>query len=92
MIFLFVNTILSGLGATLILDLWGLLLKYSFKITLSNFCLVGRWIQYMPEGVLKHSISGVADPCRLFVITILFFPIKSDTDNRLLVDSYEGSA
>ncbi len=44
-----------GLGATLIFDLWGLFLKYTFKITPSNMCLVGRWILYMPEGVFRHS-------------------------------------
>ena len=49
------SAILIGLGATLIFDLWGLFLKYAFKITPSNICLVGRWLRYMPEGTFKHS-------------------------------------
>lgn len=54
----FLNPIFIGIGATLIFDLWGLFLKYTFKIPLSNFCLVGRWILYMPEGVFRHFNIG----------------------------------
>ncbi len=50
-----ISAILIGLGATLTFDLWALFLKYAFKITPSNFCLVGRWIRTMPEGIFKHS-------------------------------------
>ncbi|MGE5378566.1 MAG: DUF2938 domain-containing protein [Bacteroidota bacterium] len=60
MVFLLINTILIGLGATLFFDLWGLFLKYAFKITPSNFCLVGRWILYMPQGIFRHSNVGSA--------------------------------
>jgi len=49
-----------GLGATLTLDLWALFLKYVFKITPSNFCLVGRWLRYIPEGTFKHYNIGAA--------------------------------
>ena len=44
-----------GLGATLVFDLWGLFLKYTFQIPPSNVCLVGRWLRYMPGGTFKHS-------------------------------------
>lgn len=50
-----ISAIVMGLGATLVFDLWGMLLKTAFKITPSNICLVGRWILYMPEGTFKHS-------------------------------------
>ena len=49
-----ISAILIGLGATLTFDLWGLFLKYTFKIMPSNICLVGRWLRYMPEGIFKH--------------------------------------
>jgi hypothetical protein len=49
------SAILMGLGATLTFDLGTLFLKYIFKITPSNICLVGRWILYMPEGTFRHS-------------------------------------
>ena len=49
------HAILIGLGATLTTDLWALLLKRAFKIPAPNYCLVGRWLRYMPEGVFTHS-------------------------------------
>lgn len=51
----FISTILIGLGATLITDLWALFLKHAFKIAAPNYCLVGRWLRYMPEGIFGHS-------------------------------------
>lgn len=56
----FLHPIFIGIGATLIFDLWGLFLKRIFKIVPSNFCLVGRWVLYMPEGVFRHSNIGSA--------------------------------
>ena len=56
------STILVGLGATLTFDLWALFLKYAFKIIPSNFCLVGRWLRYMPAGIYKHSNLASATP------------------------------
>jgi hypothetical protein len=57
----FISAILIGLGATLTFDLWGLFLKYAFKIAPSNICLVGRWLRYMPEGTFKH-VNIVSSP------------------------------
>ena len=57
-----IRTIFIGLGATLIFDLWALFLKYAFRITPSNFCLVGRWIRYLPEGIVRHFNIGTAPP------------------------------
>ena len=51
----FVSAILIGFGATLITDLWALFLKHAFKIAAPNYCLVGRWLRTMPEGIFKHS-------------------------------------
>jgi hypothetical protein len=50
-----ISAILMGLGATLTFDLGALFLKYAFKITPSNICLVGRWLLYMPAGTFRHS-------------------------------------
>lgn len=47
--------ILIGLGATLTTDLWAMFLKHAFKITSPNYCLVGRWLRYMPEGTFRYS-------------------------------------
>lgn len=58
----FLITIFIGVGATMTFDLWGLFLKHVFKIPPSNFCLVGRWILYMPEGIFRHANIGSAPP------------------------------
>jgi hypothetical protein len=50
-----ISAILIGLGATLTMDLWALFVKRVLKIVPSNFCLVGRWLRYMPEGTFLHS-------------------------------------
>jgi hypothetical protein len=50
-----ISAILIGLGATLTTDLWALFLKRAFKIASPNYCLVGRWLRYMPEGIFTHS-------------------------------------
>jgi hypothetical protein len=50
-----VSGIFIGIGATLTFDLWALFLKNVFKIAPSNFCLVGRWLLSMPDGIFKHS-------------------------------------
>jgi len=58
----FLSPIFLGIGATLIFDLWGLFLKYAFKITPSKFRLVGRWLLYMPERIFRHSNISSAPP------------------------------
>lgn len=56
----FISAVLMGLGATLTFDLWTLFLKYAFKLTPSNICLVGRWLRFMPEGTFVHANIGAA--------------------------------
>ncbi len=60
--FYWISVIVIGVGATLTFDLWALFLKHAFQITPSNFCLVGRWLRYMPEGIFKHSNIVSAPP------------------------------
>lgn len=54
--------LLIGLGATLVMDLWALLLKRVFHIPSLSYCLVGRWLRHMPEGRFKHASIGAAAP------------------------------
>jgi len=37
------------------MDLWALLVKRVFSITLPNYCLVGRWFCHMPQGTFTHA-------------------------------------
>ena len=57
-----VCTVLIGLGATLAIDLWGLVLKRGFGIVSLNYCLLGRWLLHMPEGTLVHRSIAAARP------------------------------
>src|SRR5688572_25305796 len=49
-----IAVIATGLGATLVMDLWGVFLKYVCKIPAPNYCLVGRWLGHMAHGSFKH--------------------------------------
>lgn len=54
-----------GFGATLISDLWALLLKRIFNIPAPNYCFVGRWISHMPRGVFRHRSIAAASQTSL---------------------------
>lgn len=49
-----VKAIIIGIGATIIFDLWGQLLKILFKINPSDICILGRWVLYMTGGKFTH--------------------------------------
>ena len=51
-----------GLGATLTIDLWALLLRRGFGIPSLSFCLLGRWILHMPAGRFVHASIAAAAP------------------------------
>jgi len=60
-----VAIIVVGVGATAVLDLWASILKRVFGIPPPNYCLVGRWLRYMPAGVFRHE-SIAASPGKRF--------------------------
>ena len=49
------GAIAVGIGATLIMDLWNLFLKRTFRIPSLNYCLVGRWVRHMQGGTIRHA-------------------------------------
>lgn len=49
-----------GLGATLLIDLWALLLRRAFSIRSLDYCLLGRWVLHMPEGKIVHESIAAA--------------------------------
>jgi Protein of unknown function (DUF2938) len=57
---LLVGIITIGFGATIVMDLWAVLLKQVFKIPLPNYCLVGRWLRHMTHGTFMHSSISAA--------------------------------
>lgn len=55
---------LIGLGATLLIDHWALLLKQRFNIPSLRYCLLGRRLLHMPSGIILHDSIGAAGPKR----------------------------
>jgi hypothetical protein len=54
------GAIAIGIGATLVMDLWNLLLKRTFSIPSLNYCWLGRWVRHMPGGILRHASIAAA--------------------------------
>lgn len=51
-----------GAGATLAMDLWGLVLRRVYAVTGLDYRLVGRWLGHIPKGRLRHDGIGKAAP------------------------------
>ena len=55
---------LVGIGATLFMDLWALLLRTLWGVSSLDYALVGRWVGHMRSGRLFHASIGKAEPIR----------------------------
>lgn len=56
------TAIFIGMGATVVMDLWALLLKRCFGVQGLDYAWVGRWIGHMAHGRLAHAHIGKAEP------------------------------
>ena len=54
--------ILIGIGATIVMDLWAILLKQMFHIPPLNWAFVGRWIGHFPKGKVVHNNIAKSAP------------------------------
>jgi hypothetical protein len=55
------SILLIGVGATAVMDLWGVARKPLLGIAAPDYALVGRWIAYMAQGRFRHeSIAATA--------------------------------
>ena len=57
------RAVLIGVGATLVMDAWALLLR-RLGVPSLNFALLGRWIGHLPEGRLVHESIAKATAVR----------------------------
>ncbi len=57
------RTILIGVGATMAMDVWALLLK-QFGVPSLNFAYLGRWLGHLPRGRWMHESIAQAAPVR----------------------------
>jgi hypothetical protein len=51
-----------GVGATLAMDLWGLVLRRVYGVAGLDYRLVGRWLGHMSRGQFRHAGIGKAAP------------------------------
>ena len=58
------EVILVGVIATVVLDLWLLLLKHGLRGPTTDWAMVGRWFGHMPRGVFVHQAIGNSAPIR----------------------------
>jgi hypothetical protein len=55
-----IATVVVGVGATFVMDLWAVFLNRVFAIPLPNYCFIGRWLRHMANGVFTHADIAVA--------------------------------
>ncbi|WP_062063376.1 DUF2938 domain-containing protein [Cellvibrio sp. OA-2007] len=57
---LWIAVVAIGMGATVVMDLWAIVLRYGFNIPSLSYCLVGRWFCHMKDGIFYHSKIAAA--------------------------------
>ncbi|MGQ7246701.1 DUF2938 domain-containing protein [Halomonas sp. V046] len=53
-----------GIGATALMDAWGVIRKPLLGAPLPNYAMVGRWIAHMTRGKFRHESIAAAAPVR----------------------------
>lgn len=62
-----IASLVIGAGATLLIDLWAMVLRRLGVPTL-NFAMVGRWAGHLLQGRLRHAAIAKAQPIRAELI------------------------
>lgn len=57
-------TLLIGIGATAVMDLWALIRKRVFGIAAPNYSFVGRWVLHMKHGCFRHKSIATSPSIR----------------------------
>jgi hypothetical protein len=57
-----VRGLIMGVAAAALMDLWGLVLRRSFRVPTLDYALLGRWIGHFPRGRFVHQRIGAAEP------------------------------
>jgi hypothetical protein len=58
------ETLIIGIGATVVIDLWALVRRRAIGIPLPDYGLVGRWIAHMAHGRFRHESMTRVPPVR----------------------------
>jgi hypothetical protein len=59
---LLVKGVVVGFGATVLMDVWAILLWKAFGQSRPNWAPVGRWFWHLKNGVVFHDDIGKAEP------------------------------
>jgi hypothetical protein len=57
-----INTLITGLAATAVMDVWGMLRKPLLGMPAADYRLVGRWVSYFARGRFRHDAIAKAPP------------------------------
>lgn len=58
------SAVAIGVGATVVMDLWALLLRRGFGVASLDLALLGRWIGHVARGRFTHESIARAAPVR----------------------------
>ena len=58
------STLITGVGATAVTDIWAIARKRLLGISLPDYGLVGRWLAYLPRGRFRHEPIAASPPLR----------------------------
>src|SRR5512145_323781 len=61
---LLLSTVIVGVGATAVMDAWGIVRRPLLGLPPPDYGLVGRWIAWMPRGRFRHASIAAAAPIR----------------------------
>lgn len=56
--------LLTGVGATAVMDLWSMARKRLFGVPAPDYGLVGRWLAHMPRGRFRHDAIAASPAVR----------------------------
>lgn len=59
-----VAAVLIGVGATAVMDVWGVVRKGLLGMPLPDYGLVGRWFAYLVRGRFRHDRIAASTPMR----------------------------
>lgn len=58
------DALIVGIGATLVMDAWGVLRRPLFGLAPLDYALLGRWFGYMTAGRFRHRGIAASPPVR----------------------------
>jgi Protein of unknown function (DUF2938) len=55
-------TLITGIGATAVMDLWGIARRHLLNTAPPDYGLVGRWLAHMARGRFRHDAIATSPP------------------------------